>query len=52
MNKEIKKLVVPEGECGLEVVPKLLGKILNIHEEEEPIDPEAENLEGKITYIC
>ena len=51
-SKEIKKLVVPEGECGLEVVPKLLSGIFNIHEKEEPINSEAENLEGKISYIC
>ena len=52
LNKEIKKLEVPEEECGLEVVPKLLGRIFNIPEKEEPINSEAENLEGKIAYIC
>lgn len=51
MNKEIKKLVVPEGEFGLEVLPKLLGGILSMHEKEEPINSEAEKLEGRTAYI-
>ena len=51
-QKKNKKSEIPEEEFVVEDVPKLLGGFLNMQQNQEPIDPEVQEAEGKNNYIC
>ena len=47
-----KKSEVPEEELGIEEIPKLLGGIFNMQEQQVTNNEENENIQGKKGYIC